>query len=278
MSDIRTVMARGVRCVRAEWIKLRSVPSSWWAVGAAVVATVLLGVLVCASVDTSGFSPHCDPGAAGCGDEDVVLNSLSGVYVGQIAVVVLAVVAITAEHATGTVRSTFVANPRRLTVLLSKAAVVAAVAFAVGLAAAVASFVVGQPILRGNGFTGDNGYPAVSLTDGPAIRAIVGSALYLAVVALLGVGVGAAVRRGVAAISTLLGLLYVPMMVALMVPGSVGDRLQQLAPMTAGLSIQRTVERADSVPIAPWAGLGVAGLWALAALVLGAWLTHARDA
>jgi ABC-2 type transport system permease protein len=267
-----------VRGLRAEWIKLRSVPSARWAVAAALGLTVLFSLLVCASVDTSGFTPDCRPGARGCGDEDMVLNSLSGIYVGQIAIVALAVMAITAEHATGTIRTSFVAKPQRFRVLATKAAVVVASAFAVGLVASVVSFQVGQPVLEGNGFTADGGYPPVSLTDGPALRAVAGSALYMVAIAVLGLGVGAMMRRSVAAISTLLGLLYVPMMVALMVPGAVGDRLQQIAPMTAGLSIQRTVERSDSVPIAPWAGLGVAAAWAAVAFGTGAWLTRTRDA
>jgi ABC-2 type transport system permease protein len=276
MSDAPIAAVRGLR---AEWIKLRSVPSARWAIAAALGLTVLFSLLVCASVSTTGgVDPDCRPGAPGCGDEDMVLNSLSGIYVGQIAIVALAVMAITAEHATGVIRTSFVANPRRLAVLAGKAVVVGAGAFAVGLAASLASFQVGQPVLEGNGFTADGGYPPVSLTDGPALRAVAGSALYLAAIAVLGLGVGAMMRRSVAAISTLLGLLYVPMMVGLMVPGAVGDRVQQIAPMTAGLSIQRTVERTDSVPIAPWAGLGVAAVWAVTAFGVGAWLTHTRDA
>lgn len=265
--------------VAAEWSKLRSLPNARRALTATLGLTALLGILVCASVDTSGgVRPGCRPGEAGCGDEDMVLNSLSGVYVGQLAVVTLAVLAITGEHATGVLRTAFVANPRRLTVLASKAVVVGVSAFVVGLVAGVVSFVVGLPILEGNGFTPEGGYPPIALTDGSTLRAVVGTALYLSVIALLSLGVGAVVRRGSVAVSTMVGLLYVPMMVALIAGGRVGDTVQQVAPMTAGLAIQRTVERADSVPIGHWAGLGVAGLWALAALGIGAWLTRARDA
>lgn len=265
--------------VRAEWVKLRSLPSSRWALLAGLGLTVALGMLVCASVSTTGGAqPGCQPGEPACGDEDMVLTSLSGIYVGQIAVVTLAVMAITGEHATGVLRTTFLANPRRLRVLASKAVVLGGSAFAVGLVASTVALVVGQPILEGNGFTADGGYPPIALTDGPTLRALVGSAFYLAAVALLSLGVGSAVRRGSMAISSLVGLLYVPMMVGLMVPGRAGDVVQQVSPMTAGLAVQRTVQRADSVPIGPWAGLGVAAAWSLAALALGAWLTHARDA
>jgi ABC-2 type transport system permease protein len=163
------------RAARMEWMKLRTARSTAWAVAAAVAGMVLLGVLVCSSVDTSGGSAGCPAGAPGCGDEDVVLNSLAGVYLGQIAVAALAA---TSEHATGTITATFLAVPRRRTVLLAKAGVVAGLAGMVGLAASVVSFSIGQPILHGNGFVPDNGYPTASLLDEPTARAVAGTAAY----------------------------------------------------------------------------------------------------
>jgi len=266
------------RAVGAEWVKLRSVRSTTWAAVAALGFTVLLGVLVCASLDTDGGSPDCPVGAPGCGDEDVVLNSLAGVYAGQIAVVVLAVLAATSDFDTGTVRTTFAAVPRRSLVVVAKAAVVGATALAVGLAAGVLSFVVGQPLLHGNGFTPANGYPTASLLDAPAARAVVGTSLYLVAVALLALGAGLGLRRAGTTIAAVLGLLYLPMMVALTLSPDLRDAVLAVSPMTAGLAVQRTVERADSVPIAPWAGLGVTYLWAAAVLAAATRSIHRRDA
>jgi ABC-2 type transport system permease protein len=166
------------RAARMEWMKLRTARSTAWAVAAAMAGMVLLGVLVCSSVDTSGGSACCPAGAPGCGDEDVVLNSLAGVYLGQIAVVAVAVLAATSEYASGTITATFLAVPRRRTVLLAKAGVVAGLAGMVGLAASVVSFSIGQPILHGNGFVPDNGYPTASLLDEPTARAVAGTAAY----------------------------------------------------------------------------------------------------
>jgi ABC-2 type transport system permease protein len=56
------------------------------------------------------------------------------------------------------------------------------------------------------------------------------------------------------------------------------DRVQTLSPMMAGLAVQATVPRADSVPIGPWAGLGVAAAWTGVALALALWLVRRRDA
>jgi hypothetical protein len=206
------------RAVRAEWVKVRSVPGSWWLVSAGVLLTVGFGLLICSAVDTAGGSPGCVPGAAGCGDEDVVLNSLGGAYIGQIAFVALGIMAITSEYATGTIGSSLVAEPIPRRLVLAKTAVVSVVAFVAGSAAAVGSFVAGQRILHGNGFVPANGYPFVSLTDPPAIRAIVGTSAYLALAALLGLGVGTILRRSGAAIAVVLGLLYLPMIVSLLIP------------------------------------------------------------
>jgi ABC-2 type transport system permease protein len=96
-------------------------------------------------------------------------------------------------------------------------------------------------------------------------------------IALLSVGLGTILRRGGAAMGALLGLLYAPMM-ALALPDGLRDTLETLSPMTAGLAIQRTVDRADSEPIGPWAGLGVTCIWAIVALAAAALTVTRRDA
>jgi ABC-2 type transport system permease protein len=256
-----------------EWLKLRTVRSTAWTVVAIVVLTVGLSAFVCSAVDTQGGYP----GATGL-DEDVVVNSLSGVVLGQVAAVALGVSAITAEYVTGLVRTTFTVFPRRRAVLAAKAVVVTACVLPAGLIACGVAFLVGQPILHGNGFVYANGYPSASLADPSTLRAVVGSALYLGLLALLGLGVGAVLRHTAAAVTVVLGLLFIPYMVALSMPDGIRAPLQRIAPMTAGLAVQRTVLRADSVPIGEWAGLGVVSIWAAAALVAAFWVIGRRDA
>jgi ABC-2 type transport system permease protein len=250
----------------AEWTKLRTVRSTAWALLAVAVLTVGLSAFVCSALDT-------DAGALS--DDDSVAPSVSGVYVGQIAVAAMAVLAATGEYATGMIRTSFTAVPRRRQVLAAKALVVAAVALVCGLAASVASFLVGQPILAGNGFL------ATSLGDPAALRAVVGSALYLAVLALLALGVGTIVRRPAGAVGATLGLLFAPLVVAMFLPG----RLQELAldygPMTAGLAVQLTKPAgiiAGTVPVAPWTGFAVFCGYAATALLAAFWLVTRRDA
>jgi hypothetical protein len=269
--------ALALRTVRAGWTKLRSVPSTAWLVAGVVGVTVAFGLLICSAVDTAGGTPGCAPGRRGCGDEDVVLNSLGGAYLGQIPIVALGVLLATSEYATGTIRATFAATPRRSGVVLANATVLLGVALAAGVAASATSFLLGQPILRGNGFVPSQGYPLVSITDPTTARAVIGTGVYLALVAVLAFAVGQITRRAGSAIAIVLGLLYGPAIISLLLPEPVGGTIQKLSPMMAGLSVQATVERADSVPIGWLAGLGVVAAWATVALLVALWLVRRRD-
>ena len=241
------------RIVRAEWTKLRSVPSTFWLVLLAVATTIGFSVLVSSAVDTAGGTPGCHPGAPGCGDEDVMIDSLSGAYFGQIAVIALGVV------------------------FAAKVAVLAAPVLITALLASVGSFLLGQPILHGNGFVPSQGYPVVSITDPDAARAVIGTALYLVAIGMFAFGIGTIVRRTGSAIAVALTIVYAPAIVSLMLAEPLRDWVQRLSPMMAGLSVQATVPRADSVPIGPWAGLGVTAAWAAVALVIALWLVRRRD-
>jgi ABC-2 type transport system permease protein len=255
--------------VRAEWIKLRSVPAGYWSVLALVGSTVLLTVLFSAVGGT-------DATRAGQGDDDVVANSLLGVHLGQVAAVVLGVLAFGAEHATGMLSATFAARPDRGTVLAAKAVVVGAVMLVAGSLASVTSFVVAQPLLHGGGYV-PLAYPLVGLDDPRALRAVVGSALFLTAVALLGLGVGAIVRSTSAAIAALTGLLLFPAVLGGVLPGGLDDVVRRFTP-AAGLAIQQTIDRAVYSPLQPWAGLGVTWAWAAAALLLAWSVLRHRDA
>jgi ABC-2 type transport system permease protein len=209
---------------------------------------------------------------------DPAKTTLTGIYLGQAVVVVLAVQAISSEYGSGMIRVTFTAMPRRAIVLAAKAIAVTALALAAGTIAVLASVLAGRLILPGHGFTTAHGYPLLSLSDGPVLRVAAGSVLYLALIALLSLGVGAAVRDSAVATGTVLGLLYlIPIIATVVGTPSWHRHLQQIAPMTAGLAIEATTGLRN-LPISPWAGLGVLAAWAAAALLTG-WLTlQLRDA
>ena len=147
------------------------------------------------------------------------------------------------------------------------------------IAAALAvagSAIAGWLILPGHGFTPAHGY--ASLTSGADIRATAGTVVYLTFIALLGLGVAAAVRDSEAAVGLVLGLLYLfPIAAAVISDATVSRHLQQIGPLSAGLDAQATTG-VNSLPLTPWQGLGVVALWTAGALLLGALVLKFRDA
>lgn len=256
------------QALHAEWTKLRTLPGSGPLLLALVALTPALSAAAAATVS-------CPP--AGC-NHDAAKLSLMGVQAGQAVVAILAVLAITGEYGTGMIRTTLAAMPRRATVLAAKAVLLTGLTLAAGTVAVLGCLLAGRLILPGNGFTPENGFPPLSLADGPTLRAAAGSVLYLALVALLSLGLAAAVRDSATAVGVVFGLLYV----LAAVPFLVGDPdwqrlLWRISPMNAGLAIQAT-EHLATLPLSPWAGLGVLAAWATAALLAGGLLLRVRDA
>ncbi|MFE9997724.1 ABC transporter permease [Streptomyces avermitilis] len=253
---------------RAEWTKLRTDAGNGWLVLGVVALTVAVGA-------AAAMTARCD--AVGCGGDPVRL-SLTGVLAGQVVVAIVAVLMVGNEYGTGMMRTTITAVPHRPIVLVSKAAVLSAVTLAAGSVSVLGSLLVGRIVQLGRGFTEAHGFEALSPTDGPTLRAAVGSVLYLVLIGLLALGVVVVVRNSATAIGIVLALLFVFPILAQVVPDPDWQRhLQQLAPMTAGLAVQTTVD-VDALPVGPWQGLGVLALWAAGALAAGGWLLEARDA
>jgi hypothetical protein len=253
--------------LRAEWTKFRTVRSTGWTLIAAAGLTVLLTFLV-----TKGTST--DATRAGQGDDDVIAFSMAGIYVGQIAIVALGALAMTSEYATGLIRASFAAVPRRGRVVIAKAIVVGGAGLVAGIVACVSSFLLAQPVLHGNGYVAP-AYPPLALTDATVLRAVLGGAAFLALLALFSLGVGAIVGRTAGAISVALGFVLLPAILVGALPVDVGQWVTRLTP-SAGLAIIETVPH-DDTAIGPWAGLGVTAAYAAAALVVALWLTRRRD-
>jgi ABC-2 type transport system permease protein len=252
--------------LHAEWTKIRTVRGPGWLLLAIVAATAGLGAVADAAT-------RCPSG--GCG-VDPVKTSLIGVDLSQAIVAVLAVLVIGAEYGTGMIRVTFAAMPRRGTVLAAKGVVTGGLVLAAAAAGVLGAVLAGRLILPGHGFTAARGYPA--LTDGPVLRAAAGTVLYLGLIALLSLGVAAAVRDSAVAIGVVLGLLYLIPIIGVVAGAPAWHRhLEQFAPMTAGLAIQATTGL-RSLPLSPWAGLGVVAAWAAAALLAGGLVLRCRDA
>jgi ABC-2 type transport system permease protein len=255
------------RALHAEWTKQRTIAGTGWLLLGAITLTVALGAIVAAAVSY---------GSTGSG-QDLTKLSLTGVYIGQALVAILAVQTMSGEYGSGMIQLTLTAMPRRQMMLAAKAAVLGGLVLVAATAAVLVSILLGRLILPGNGFTAAHGYELLSLGQGPTLRAAVGSVLYLGLIALLSLGIATAVRDSAIAIGIVLGLLYLfPIIAALVSDPALRRHLQQIGPMTAGLSIQDTTNL-HHLPIAPWAGLGVVAAWAAASLLAGGLLLELRD-
>jgi len=253
----------------AEWTKIRTLPGTGW---------LLLGVVLVTVTVSAGASRALSCTSSSACHPDITQLSLTGTDVGQAVVAVLAVVAVTGEYATGMIRTTLAAVPRRTVMLTAKAIVITTLALAAGAVAAFGSLLAGRLILPAQGYTPAHGYPDLSLADPAVLRATAGTVLYLGLIALLSLGIATAVRDAAVAIGIVLGLLYLFPVLGLAVTSPDWHRhLQQIAPMTAGLEIQDSTGL-STLPISPWAGLGVLAAWAAAALLAGGLLLRFRDA
>jgi len=251
-----------LRVTLAEWTKLRTQPSAYWALLTTVILVVGFGIGY--SLLRVARPPH----GAAIASFDPAAISLSGVQLAQIAVGVLGVLLVTSEYATGLIRTSFAAVPRRLPVLWGKAAVLTAAIAAVSLPAAFAAFVTGQSILNRQ-------HLSVSLSHPGVTRAVIGSALYLAVVGLLGLGLGALLRSAAGGIAVLFALLYGLPLAAGFLPGTMATDVTKYLPATAGQAL--TAVQPDPTMLHPWTGFAVLCAYAAILLTIAAARMHRGD-
>jgi ABC-type transport system involved in multi-copper enzyme maturation permease subunit len=253
------------RVVNSEWIKLRSVRSTVLTLLATVGAVVALGLLFAGvhsgviGAETVGLQP-----GSGAGPVDV---SLGGVNLGQMIIGVLGVTLVTGEYATGMIRPTLTAVPRRLPVLWGKAIVFGGVVMVAMLVATFTAFLGGQSLI---------GTAGASLADSGALRAVIGAAVYLTGVGLIGLAAGAILRRTAAAIGVLFTLVLVIPGLFPLLPHTWNDTVGPYLPSNAGTAFMTATHAAGS--LAPWTGLGVFAGYVIAALAGAAILLKRRDA
>ena len=253
------------RVLLSEWTKIRSLRSTSFSLLAAVVFIIGLSVLV-PSVIVAHWPPRDPREALGF---DPTTRALSGIFLAQLAIGVLGVLLITGEYATGMIRATFAAVPARLPVLWAKAAVFAAVTLVLMVPTVLGAFLIGQSILTSK-------HLQTSLSSSGVLRAVIGAALFLTVVGLLGIGLGALLRNTAGGISTLFGLLFVLPIIVRFLPSSWSDPINKYLPSNAGEAI--THVHPDPSLLAPWTGLGLFFGYAVIVLIAAAVSLRRRDA
>ena len=252
------------RVVRSEWTKLRTVPSTAWSLLATVGLIVGVGGLYSLLRVTR---PPTDPAAVASFDSTAV--SLTGVQLAELAVGILGVLLVAGEYATGTIRVSFAAVPRRLPVLWGKAVVVGLATLVLCLPAALAAFLVGQSVLSAK-------HLDIALGDPGVARAVLGSALYLSAVGLLGLGLGALLRSTAGAVAGLFGVLFAPQLLTGLLPGAWSDHIYPYLPVPAGVAV--TAVQPDPASLGPWSGFALFCLYVGIVLAAAAWRLGRRDA
>jgi ABC-type transport system involved in multi-copper enzyme maturation permease subunit len=251
-----------LRVLASEWTKLRSLPSTVWCLLTTLVLVVGFGIGYSMVMVTR---PPGDPSGV-----DATGVTLAGVQVAQLAIGVLGVLLMTGEYATGSIRVSLAAVPKRLELLWGKAIAFALTTLVVCVPALFAAFVVGQSILSAENLD-------IGLGEPGAVRAVLGSALFLAAVGLLGLGLGGVLRSTAGGIATLFGLLFAPQILVGFLPGSVSDHVYRYVPAAAGQAVM-FLDADPDYSLRPLPGLGVFCLYTAVALALAAWRLRRRDA
>ena len=250
------------RALKSEWTKLRTLPSTWRTAVIAVAISIGLGAVLCISqahqwaTMTTAQRATFDPTAC----------SLGGFFlVGAVMLGSLGVRVVSAEYATGMIRSTFTATPTRRLILTAKSAVVAAFAFPVALVAAVVSFVLGQQVFTAK-------HLGVSFEHPGVAQAVVFAALAVSLVAIIGVGLGGLIRHTAGATTALVLFIVGGAVLGQFLPAG----LRQYLPGTA-LEAAVTVNRSAGL-LRPGVAIAVLGLYAAVALGAAVLRVAHRDA
>jgi ABC-2 type transport system permease protein len=253
--------------LRSEWTKLRTVRSTMWTLGITVV--VGIGISALATAETRAHWATMSPGARQ--GFDPTSTSLTALLFCQLAIGVLGVLVMSAEYGTGTIRATFSAAPKRPLVLTAKAVVFGVVALAVAEVVAFVSFFVGQALLSA---------PAAhaTLSTPGALRAVVGTGLYLGVIGLFALGLATIIRHTAGAISAFVGILLVLPIIVQALPTSLQVDIRRFLPLRIGAVMMSVNDGGGAHSFGPWTGFFVLCVYAAGALVIGGVLLVKRDA
>lgn len=253
------------RVLKSEWIKMRSLRSTVYTLIATIGITIGFGMLFCSFAVARWDSLRPQERLR----IDPLEFSLRGAFLAQLAIGVLGVLLITGEYSTGMIRATMSAVPRRLPVLWAKLGLFALVGTVVAIASSLVAFLAGQAILSSK-------HLGVSLGDHDVTRVVVGTGLYLAVVGLLGMALGFAIRNTAGAITALFGILLILPVLGEVLPADWARHVVPYLPSNAGQAVMTL--HPDPNTLAPWTGFAVFVAYVVAAVIAAAVLLKRRDA
>jgi len=252
-----------VRVVRAEWTKLRALRSTRWCALAAAALIVGLGAAIAGSGTPYKISAG-NTAAAG------VSVALIGVLFAALVVGVVGVLAFSGEYGTGMIRATLAVVPARLPVLWAKVIVLVGLVLPVTLLCTFAGFFAAAAIESSRGGS------VLSLTDPGVLRTVAGASLYLTVVVIIGLALGALLRKTAAGLSAFAAVFFV-------IPVTVGALPQNIRgfapylPSNAGGALWGS-PLGSANALSPWTGFACLCGYAVVLTALAAWQLRRRDA
>lgn len=264
-SPVRRVTFR--EAMDSEFAKIRSVRSTFWTLLACLLVSVGISVLI-AAVTSANWSSLSESSRTTMDMSAVV----AGVYFGVLVTGVLGALVVSTEYGTGMMRTSLTAFPRRGTLFIAKATVLTVLVLAVGLIIAFASYALASPFYTKHGVD-------LSLSQAANLRALFAVPVYLTLIALMGFSLGFLLRHTAAAISSLVGLLFVIPIITNFLPGTVGKDVNKIVPSNAGSAMMVTHASTSSTPpLSPLGGLITLLVWVAVLIVPAYALFRHRDA
>jgi ABC-2 type transport system permease protein len=297
----------------SEFTKLRSVRSTYWTLGALFIVSVGLAVAI-----TAGTAANFANNPGNKAGFDATQTSLGAFFeLGQLIIAVIGAMVITSEYSTGMIRTSLTAQPRRGVVYAAKAIVFTAVTLVISVVTAFTAFLAGQALYASSG-VGASLFHAVKIPAngnvsclqrvpaGPGappgafscapdkrvitvtawdvihpstvLAAIIGTALFVTIVALISFGVGSIIRHTAGTIATVIALMFIIPLLENTLPSDWHDDIMRFLPDAANQVVSVTVGPTSQNLWSAWPQLGVTALWAAALVGIGAYLFRTRDA
>jgi ABC-type transport system involved in multi-copper enzyme maturation permease subunit len=252
----------------SEWTKLRSLRSTWiiasLAIGLSLAFSALIAVVTGLTFDSWGSSAQAE--------FDPILTPMSGWLFGIILITVLSVTAVTSEYSSRMIRTTFIGNPRRTRVLAAKATIVATAGLLISAIAVPGMFLISQPIYRAYGLS------TASITDDAAVRLLLVNVLAQGLIyTMIPASIAWLLRGTASAITISLGFLFLPWMMAPIVPVWVQQHLLRYLPDMAANTLSGMTETDASTHLTQTPGIAVIAIWLIAMLAAAALVLNRRD-
>src|SRR3984957_14341574 len=302
--------------IASEFTKLRSVRSTYWTLGSLFVVSVGLSIAITAG--TAANMANNPGNKAGFDATQISLGAFF--ELGQLIIAVIGAMVITSEYSTGMIRTSLTAQPRRGVVYAAKAVAFTAVTLVISIVTAFVAFFVGQAMLSGKGVAAslfhtvtipanamvnclgggggqvpDNSGPGAApgcghlvvtfsgtdvITASAVLTAIIGTALFVTIVALIAFGVGSIVRHTAGAITIVIALLFIVPLLEIALPSDWHDDIMRFLPDAANQVVSLTItgNGPGQHLWSAWPQLGVTALWAAVLVGIGAFLFRKRDA